>query len=1126
MVIKSKTCKRRIRRLKCKHIRNKSKSWTILHTNIRGFDSKVDSLKAIIGHVDPNVVTINETMFKNDRKLELEGFQSFTSSRDCKDGGGVATCIKLSESKGTLQTFEGKDDLELIITRHSQFKTPINVINFYGAVESRAKKEDINSRWHSIQQQIAKIEANGELLVLIGDFNAHVGELVPGNHSFKSVGGELLCEFLANNNNYILVNSTSKAKGGPFTRIDPSDPQKKSTLDLCIVSIELFPFITSMVIDEARNFTPFRPVSKKKVTYSDHCAIRLTFKDLLVNTTQPQKGQSTIRWNTNRLNGWKTYQAMTTDNSVLDDIASREDLDANKLMNKLDKETTAIKFKAFGKVKVKQKLSLDKEVVSLQTEREEILAETDCSERHRKLQLVEEKMSACMLSKQRDTLVREIKYLRDTRAQKGKVAAIFRVKERVLGSKKANPSAVSLIDPVSSKEINTVQGIKEVTLSYCSSLLTNRKPSEEFEPDIDFKVSLHKVRMHSHTDSNYELPDDLFDSTFSELSKKPGTKYDFITKAGPSMKSALRNVCKTAWRSEILPEKWSQSTLFQIYKGSGAVNELKNYRFIHMKSDFSKFFGHLVMNKAKGELVSNMSKFQIGTKPGHRAQEHIFALKCVISFHFQCDKPLILSTWDVKKFFDSENLIDCMNEVYRNNVRGKLYRLIYKMNENTCIRVQTPVGISEEQSAGETVGQGTVEGAILSAVNLDNGVRDFFTGSEAEVTFGDISLGPVLFQDDIARLALTVSSAQAGNMKMESVAATKLLDFNIDKSCYIVIGRNKRRQELIKQLDENPLELCGNKMKENDSIKYLGDYISCKGLKDSISVTVARRKGVVAKASYEIKSVVEDFRSHTVGGLMAGLDLWEMAVIPMIMYNAETWQEIDTATVKALENMQFEFLRCLFAVGSGCPLPILLSETGSILMELRILQKKVLFLHHLEHLEDGSLAKEVYRSQTRMGLTGILSECSDFLARFGLHDLHGFSKVHFKKLVKEKIRILNKEKIIDLVKKKQYKKVKIETLNSDDFTRKEYLSNLNVSDARIKFRLSSNMLQTVKMNFQSDPSFRDSLWSCNDCGKIDTQQHLLYCEGYKIYRQGKDLDNDADLVRYVKSILQHRLDDL
>ena len=98
-------------------------------------------------------------------------------------------------------------------------------------------------------------------------------------------------------------------------------------------------------------------------------------------------------------------------------------------------------------------------------------------------------------------------------------------------------------------------------------------------------------------------------------------------------------------------------------------------------------------------------------------------------------------------------------------------------------------------------------------------------------------------------------------------------------------------------------------------------------------------------------------------------------------------------------------------------------------------------------------------------------------------------------------------------------------MNADDFTRKEYLSNLNVSDARIKFRLSSNMLQTVKMNFQSDPSYRDSLWSCNDCGKIDTQQHLLYCEGYKIYRQGKDLDNDADLVRYVKSILQHRLDD-
>ena len=112
------------------------------------------------------------------------------------------------------------------------------------------------------------------------------------------------------------------------------------------------------------------------------------------------------------------------------------------------------------------------------------------------------------------------------------------------------------------------------------------------------------------------------------------------------MKSVLRNVCKTVWRSDSLPENWSKSTLVQLYKGSGATNELRNYRFIHKKSDFSKLFGHLVMNKAKVEFMANMSKFQIFKKPRHRAQEHILTLKCVISFYLRYDQPLILSTWD------------------------------------------------------------------------------------------------------------------------------------------------------------------------------------------------------------------------------------------------------------------------------------------------------------------------------------------------------------------------------------------------------------------------------------------------------------------------------------------------
>ena len=184
-----------------------------------------------------------------------------------------------------------------------------------------------------------------------------------------------------------------------------------------------------------------------------------------------------------------------------------------------------------------------------------------------------------------------------------------------------------------------------------------------------------------------ELSIEKFNKTYDILTKKPGTKYDFIVKGGPSMKAALFKLCQVVWRTEDQPVSWSKSTLVQCYKGKGPRTVLDNMRHLHMKEETPKFFGHLVMSEVKDKMTGNMTKFQIGTKPGHRAQEHLFVLKSVISLYIHLGKPIILSMWDVSKFFDRESLKDCMNELYRSKVQGKLYRLLHEMNKNTKISV-------------------------------------------------------------------------------------------------------------------------------------------------------------------------------------------------------------------------------------------------------------------------------------------------------------------------------------------------------------------------------------------------------------------------------------------------------
>ena len=133
--------------------------------------------------------------------------------------------------------------------------------------------------------------------------------------------------------------------------------------------------------------------------------------------------------------------------------------------------------------------------------------------------------------------------------------------------------------------------------------------------------------------------------------------------------------------------------------------------------------------------------------------------------------------------------------------------------------------------------------------------------------------------------------------------------------------------------------------------------------------------------------------------------------------------EVSKKAIEELDKLQLMFLRCLLAVGSGCHIPILFSETGSIKMEYRIIERKLLFLHHVATLPDTTLAKEIYDVQTQLQLPGLAQECQEFLVKFGIIHIQNYSKVQWKHLIKKKIRELNKTDILKQIEKEGYKKL-------------------------------------------------------------------------------------------------------
>ena len=398
--------------------------------NFRGYSLKKVSFESMIRGMTPrpNLVISCESHLQFNKQFELEGYQSFSRNRREKSMGGIATSIIDSDFRNCLKVTEGEGSNEFIVTRHTDFMVPINVINIYGEQENRTSSSIIKEHWGEVVEEIVKIESRGEFFILLGNTNKHVGDLIDGNHDKVTKGGELIREFLSSGD-YVLVNGTSKVIGGPFTRVDPADPDndlKKSCLDLVIMSRKLFNFVDSMTIDKNRVISP-HSINNNKVTYSDRFAIQLILKGIPRKKTKDTVIPRILMWNTNKEGGWEKYRSLTANNPSL--IKVEDESDANKIMKMIEKELDSVKFNCFDKVKYRNSSLKNTKLDNLYVKKRNSVNNEDVSE-------VDKEIHSELKRVRKVNLEKKMKNLLDIKRKKGNCAAVFRLKEDKVGKKK------------------------------------------------------------------------------------------------------------------------------------------------------------------------------------------------------------------------------------------------------------------------------------------------------------------------------------------------------------------------------------------------------------------------------------------------------------------------------------------------------------------------------------------------------------------------------------------------------------------------------------------------------------------------------------------------------------------
>ena len=190
---------------------------------------------------------------------------------------------------------------------------------------------------------------------------------------------------------------------------------------------------------------------------------------------------------------------------------------------------------------------------------------------------------------------------------------------------------------------------------------------------------------------------------------------------------------------------------------------------------------------------------------------------------------------------------------------------------------------------------------------------------------------------------------------------------------------------------------------------------------------------------------------YTVGGLTAGIEMWELAYIPSLLNNSESWVSMDVKDIFKLDDLQLMMYRTLLRVPASTPKPALVWDMGGTMMKFRIMGKKLIFVKHILSQDETSLAKQVLTIQIEHKIDGLVSEVQEAIKELDLPDTFetDVPKNKWKKLVKKAIMDANEKDL--KTRMNDYKKLTDSEMQEESFEVQKYLHELSVNDARTYF---------------------------------------------------------------------------
>ena len=706
---------------------------------------------------------------------------------------------------------------------------------------------------------------SSESLVLLGDFNAHVGidnatwKGVIGQHGDPDINknGRCLLQFCATNGLCIMNTFFQHKRIHKYTWYRDSLGQR-SLIDFCIVSADLFSTVSDVRVKRGAELS------------TDHHLVVCTLKAL-----KPLKKRKTFRPRETYRIKWESLADKEVRTAFADNIASKfkelptstEDIETEWCLFRTAVITSATN--CCGRKRVGGTKSSEKRTPWWNQEVKEAI-------RAKKVAY-----KAWLANKSSLELRSQYSEARKTAATKVKLSkerAWKEFGERLDDDfKTANKVFWQTIRRLRGKRSRAALFIEDsngVTLKDQDAILNRWR---EYFSDLLNPVDATPIQIHEEqVGEDIQITEADVNAVIKSLKTGKAPGEDDIR---PEMLKAmnihgvrwLTRVCKVACSTGQAPKQWQTSVIIPIHK-KGDKRKCTNYRGISLISVPGKVYAKCLEKKCREIVEPKLTDAQCGFRPGRSTMDQIFALQQIFEKSWEYAKEVNACFVDLEKAYDRIPRDKLWAVLLQYGIDGQLLTAIKSlyMHSEICVRVNSATTKPFRVSVG--LRQGCSLSPILFLIYMDRIVKN--SESCGGVKIGECTVQRLLFADDLVLLDSTQNGLQQALDRFSDACSVAGMKISTTKTETMCLSRQPKQCSL--QIDGVPL-------KQSEKFKYLGVSFTSDGRQNSeLDIRIGKASAVMRQLH---RSVVLKRELCT----KAKLSIFRSVYVPILTYGHECW---------------------------------------------------------------------------------------------------------------------------------------------------------------------------------------------------------------------------------------------